>query len=246
MSLQYQSEPDETVEGVLAVEPPPPVEVIGPPVYTSALIACFAAVSIAQFAVGLDPSVLIAGFDKPAFLGGGEYWRILTGAVLHGGLAHIALNSFAFYSFGRLSEYLSDRAHTAIVFLIAAIAGGAVSAFFVPEGRSVGASGGILGVVGYLAAYTIQRRKFVTPEFRRSLLMNIGFILIFGLVLYQVIDNYAHIGGLAAGAVYGFLQVPSDPHKDPRESGSSAEIMGLAALATTIAVSIFSIYLLLS
>ncbi len=245
MSLQYQSEAEVPVPDEQGIEPPPPAEVIELPVYTSVMIACFAAVTIAQFSVGIERSAVIAGFHKPSFFYGGEYWRILTGAVLHGGFAHIALNSFAFYSFGRLSEYLSDRAHTAIVFWVAAIAGGAVSAYFVPDGLSVGASGGILGVVGYLAAYTVKRRKFVTWEFQKSLLMNIGFVLIFGLVLYQVIDNYAHIGGLAAGAIYGFLQVPGDPHKDPRESSKFTEI-GLVALGITIAVSLFSIYLILS
>ncbi|MBK9155587.1 MAG: rhomboid family intramembrane serine protease [Chloracidobacterium sp.] len=220
-------------------------ESFGVPVYTCVLITCIVAVTLIQFYAGLEASVDAAGFDKPQFAAG-EYWRILTGAALHGGVMHIFFNSYAFYSFGRLFEFLSNRAHLAIAFLLSAVAGGVLSFIFKPDGTSVGASGGILGIVGYLTVYAFRRRQFVSREFRKSLLMNIGFILLFGLVLYQVVDNYGHIGGLVCGAVYGFLQIPTDPYRDPREAGKVAETAGLVAMGVFIAVSIFSIYLILT
>lgn len=226
-------------------EQPPDRERFGVPSYTCILIACFIAVTAAQFYAGLGPSIESAGFVKPLF-SRGEYWRILTGAALHGGLLHIFFNSYAFYSFGRLFEFLSNRAHLAIVFLLAAIGGGILSLIFMPEGISVGASGGILGVVSYLAVYAFKRRQFVSPEFRKNLLMNIGFILIFGFILYEVIDNYGHIGGLIVGAVYGLIQIPSDPYVDPRAASNTTATAGLIALGIFIAVSAFSIYLILS
>jgi membrane associated rhomboid family serine protease len=220
-------------------------EPFGVPVYTSILIGCIVAVTATQLSTGLEESVAAAGFVKPAFKQG-EYWRILTGAALHGGLLHIFFNSYAFYNFGRLFEVLSNRAHLAVIFLLAAVGGGILSLIFMPDGRSVGASGGILGIVSYLAVYAFKRRQFISSEFRKSLLLNIGFILLFGLILYQVIDNYGHIGGLIVGAVYGAVQIPSDPHIDPRVAGKPAEAAGLAALGIFIAVSAFSIYLILA
>ena len=133
----------------------------------------------------------------------------------------------------------------AIVFLLSAIGGGILSLVFQPDGISVGASGGIVGLIGYLAVYAFRRRQFISPEFRKNLLVNIGFILVFGLVLYQVIDNYGHIGGLVTGAIYGLIQIPSDEYVDPRQAGSAVNVAGISALGIYIAACCFSILLIL-
>jgi membrane associated rhomboid family serine protease len=244
MSLEYRREApdehdlnrfeDEDIETV--------AEVIPFPIYTTILVGCVVFVTAIQFGTGIEEGALAAGFVKPAFREYGEYWRILTGATVHGGLAHIALNSFAFYSFGRLCEYLTDRAHVPIIFLLSVIGGGLVSYAFAPDGFSVGASGGILGLVGYLLVYSFKRRQFVSAEFRKSLIFNVGFIIVFGLMLYQVIDNYGHIGGLMVGTLYALVQVPSDPHVDPRAAGRTAKAAGFAALLFFIAVCGYSVY----
>lgn len=219
-----------------------PVETF--PAFTVVLIASYAAVAVAQFSVGLDRSVDAAGFDKRAFLHGHEYWLILTGAALHGGLLHLAMNSYAFYSFGKIFEMIANRAHLPIVFLISALVGGMLSVIFMPQGRSVGASGGIIGLIGYLLVYAFRRRQFITAEFRKGLLINIGIILVYGLLLFQLIDNYAHIGGLLAGAVYGLIQIPSDAYTDPRVAGPTTQTAGLAAMGLYIAVCCFAILLI--
>ena len=211
------------------------------PLYTAVLLVCIIGVTLAQFAFGLEHSIEAAGFDKQAFLLHHEYWRILTGAALHGGVLHILMNGYALYAIGSLVEVLSNRAHLAIVFLLAAIGGGILSLIFLPAGVSVGASGGIVGLIGYLAVYAFRRRQFISPQFRRSLLINIGFILLFGLALYQVIDNFGHIGGLVTGAVYGLIQIPSNEYVDPREVSSFASVAGVVALAIFIATSVFSV-----
>ena len=242
MSLEYIKDggPKPTEEA----EYGPPV-IPGIPIYSYILSACIVAVTAVQLYVGLPESVEIAGFDKPRFVHAHEYWRILTGAALHGGLLHLFMNSYALYGFGSLMELLSNRAHLAIVFLLSAVGGGLLSLAFLPAGVSVGASGGIVGFVGYLLVYAFRRRQFVSSEFRRSLLINVGFILICGLVLYQVVDNFGHIGGFVAGAVYGLIQIPSDEYVDPRNARSITKIFGAAALGIFFLTSVFSIILLL-
>lgn len=224
------------------------------PIYTFTLLGCIAVVFAAQYLTTNDPEFLLvdrfsatyAGFDKQAFLKAHEYWRILTGATVHSGILHVGMNSYALYMFGRLIEMLSNRAHVAIVFILSALGGGLLSLIFNPDVTSVGASGGIVGLLSYLAVYAFKRRKFISPEFRRSLLINIGFILVFGLVLYRIIDNYGHIGGLIVGAAYGYIQIPGDEYVDPRSAGRVTELAGLASLGLYIMTSILTILLLVN
>lgn len=189
MSLQYETEveekgiPQENIKNYRQAEAVFPL-------YSVILIVCLIAVSLAQFYVdgregfmfGGENSLLLAGFVKPLFWYG-QYWRILTGAALHGGIVHLAFNCYALYVLGKLIEMLSNRAHLAMVFLLSAIGGGILSLIFLPQGVSVGASGGIVGFLGYLAVYGYRRRELLSNQFLKSMLINIGFIALYGVML---------------------------------------------------------------
>jgi membrane associated rhomboid family serine protease len=239
------------------VEPDEPPVREHPPlaVYTYILLVGIGAVFLAQMIVGQgltsllvgdNYSALVAGFYKPLFTKHHEYWRILTGATIHGGLIHVLMNGYALLLFGRLVEMLSNRAHLAIVFLLACIGGGLLSLYFIPDGVSVGASGGIVGLLGYVTVYAFRRRKFISAEFRKSLLINIGFLFFFGLVLINVVDNYGHLGGLIVGGVYGLIQIPSDEYKDPRIAHPITRIAGVIALGVFLLACVLSIALLIA
>jgi membrane associated rhomboid family serine protease len=236
-----------------------PRQSIGPPTptYTYILIGAIAAVFISQVLfgdalgtlsltalAGDERSAIAAGFVKQYFVKDHEYWRILTGAAVHGGLVHVLMNCYAFLMFGRLVEMLSNRAHLAIVFLLSCIGGGLMSLFFLPATVSVGASGGIVGLLGYITVYAFRRRKFISPQFRKSLLINIGFLFVFGLILFNVVDNYGHLGGLITGAAYGFVQIPSNEYVDPREAKPITRALGVASVAIFVATCVLSILLI--
>ncbi len=221
------------------------------PLYSVILIACLVVVMMCQIAVdgtssvmlGGGESVNLAGFVKPVFADG-EYWRILTGAALHGGLIHLAFNCYALYILGKIIETLSNRAHLAIIFLLSVIGGGIMSFIFFPEAASVGASGGIIGFLGYLTIYGYKRRKLLTNAFLKNMIFNIALIGFIGFMLRDMIDNFGHLGGLLAGAIYGLVQIPSDIYEDPRTVSEMTDIIGKVALGTFIVVSLFTILIL--
>src|SRR5215204_2408049 len=204
------------------------------PVYTVILIACLVMVFASQLYAdrqssaieGGGMSILLAGFVKQ-FFREGQYWRILTGAALHAGLMHLVFNAYALYVLGKLIETLSNRAHLAIIFLLSAIGGGILSLIFLPEIPSVGASGGIVGFLGYLTVYGFRRRKLLPDGFLKNMLFNVGLIAFVGIFLMSNVDNFGHLGGLIVGAVYGLLQIPGDLYKDPREIGGLTKILGV-------------------
>jgi membrane associated rhomboid family serine protease len=208
------------------------------PYYSMFLIACLVIVTIVQLITENVESLLligevsgpVAGLVKP-LVWQGEWWRILTSATLHGFFPlHLYFNSQALFGFGSLIEQLSNRAHLPIVFLIAIVLGGVFSLFFMPNITSIGASGGIMGMIGYMAIFGYKRKRQLPANFLRSMLVNIGFIAAFGLIAYQFIDNFAHLGGLLAGAAYALIQVPSDPHANPRQVGRLTSILSVAGL----------------
>lgn len=228
------------------------------PFYSVVLIVCLLAVfgcqlvaeSQSRLPEGASFSLLLAGFVKPLF-NAGQYWRILTGATLHGGLLHLFFNCYALYVLGKLIETLSNRAHLAIVFLLSAIGGGILSLIFLPESPSVGASGGIIGFLGYLTVYGFKRRKLLPDGFLKNMLFNIGFIAFIGISLnlsqsenMPKIDNFGHLGGLIVGALYGLIQIPGDLYKDPREISGLTKLLGIAALGIFILTCVFSALLL--
>lgn len=223
------------------------------PYFSYILAACIVAVFVTQSFTdlsesttdGLPASIQTAGLVKQLVWGNGEFWRIMTGAALHGGFLHIYFNGQALYGFGSLIEYLSNRAHLAIVFVLAIIGGGFFSLFFMPETTSVGASGGIMGLIGYLAIYGYRRKRQLPPDFLKNMLINVGFIAAFGLVAYQIIDNFAHLGGFLVGAIYGFLQIPKDLGVNPRRVSAVTEALGYLAMGAFVFTSIFTILLIL-
>ncbi len=251
MSLDYQEKeeigavPDTQPEVIQRVTPVTPA-------FSIVLIVCIVLVWICQALFvsqetilfgGLN-SVIIAGFDKQFFLEG-QYWRILTGAALHGGIIHLAFNAYALYVLGKLVEFLSNRSHLAIVFLLSVIGGGLMSLIFLPEIPAIGASGGIIGFLGYLTAYGFKRRKLLSNAFLKNMLFNIGFIAVMGIFIIPNIDNFGHLGGLLVGLIYGFIQIPGDIYKDPRETGKFINILGYISLGIFILTSTFSIFLFL-
>ncbi len=211
--------------------------------FTFIFIASLVAVYLFQYANGLESSAHLAQSDN-VLIRNGQYWRLITGATMHGFHLHLFLNCMAFYNLGNAIEYLSNRAHLAIVFLFSAVGGGLLSLFLTPDIKAVGASGGILGLLGYLTIYGYRRRKLLPPSFLRTMLFNIGFIAAMGIVGYQYIDNGAHLGGLLVGAAYGLLQIPGDLHEDPREVDTLTVWLGYACLATFTGFAVLTILLI--
>jgi hypothetical protein len=91
-----------------------------------------------------------------------------------------------------------------ILYLATGIAGVAASYWFNPGAGSAGASGAIFGLFGVFLVFGLRNRKAIPSFFReaifRSVLPVIVLNLLIGYSLSSFIDNFAHIGGLVAGA----------------------------------------------
>jgi membrane associated rhomboid family serine protease len=121
--------------------------------------------------------------------------------MLHAGLVHYFINMLALWFVGAAIEMSHGWVAAAIIFTISAVGGAILSAIFLPEYITVGASGGIFGFIGACLADIIMNWKllfcdFVTPNGTKNrhamvvvvLLLDIGLNSIIGLTPF--VDNF--------------------------------------------------------
>ncbi len=172
--------------------------------YTDALIGLLVVVFVAEIFKGQAEAIQAAGLVKPA-IRNGQLWRVITAPLLHANYLHIWMNGLALFSVGRIVEVHSRREYLPLTFFLSALVGSLASIVFYPQTTSVGASGGIMGVIGFLLVLSYKRREVMPPGFSRSILVSIAATAVMGLVAYSVIDNAAHLGGLIAGVLLALI-----------------------------------------
>ena len=159
----------------------------------------------------------------------GEWWRLFTAPMLHGQLIHIVMNSLGLLYLGRRTEVMASWPHLALVFLVSMVAGGIASAYGLPAQASVGASGGIMGLLGFVLVFEWLHGRLVPKRATRRLVAALVFTFVVGFVGYNFIDNWAHGGGLVAGMLYAAIVFPksSSPHRPRATRGD--QILGVLA-----------------
>ncbi|TGG95086.1 rhomboid family intramembrane serine protease [Natronospirillum operosum] len=139
----------------------------------------------------------------------GQWWRLLSSVFLHGGLLHLVFNTLILANIGIMLEPLLGRwLYTGLYLLTGALAS-LTSVYFNYGAVSVGASGAIFGLYGYFLALLLSDlfRPEIRGQFLRGTVVFVGINLALGFTV-PMIDNAAHLGGLAAGAILGFATLP--------------------------------------
>lgn len=191
-------------------------------------------VGVAQVFSPYD-SIIAAGLVKPAVTQAGQWWRLFTAPFLHGGPIHFIFNASALLGLGRLAEALAGGRRMAMVFALSAFGGGVFSLMFMPHTTSVGASGGLMGLIGFLLVLGWLRKAILPPGFTRMFVLNVILVAVMGAVAYSVVDNAAHLGGFLAGLFCGGLMVRRDA-KLPLPP-TPVSILGGASSAVAIVLS---------
>ncbi len=179
---------------------------------TNLLVAINLLVYLAELATGgadrgrvVEQGVLYG----PAVVQGGEWWRIVSGAFLHGSIMHVAFNMFALYQVGNLVETLFGRVRFALLYAIALLGAAAAVLWFNYDQPTLGASGAIFGLFGALVAIGLR-----LGARGRGLIGQVVPVIAINLVFTFAVPGISaagHVGGLITGFVAGLLlfMVPS-------------------------------------
>ncbi|HEY6485075.1 MAG TPA: rhomboid family intramembrane serine protease [Candidatus Cybelea sp.] len=161
------------------------------------------------FTTQRSQNVLLEGALFPAaVLQDGQWWRIFTGAFLHGGLLHIGVNMLSLWSVGRFIEFALGPWRMLLVYFVSLVASGlGVVYLSAPTTPTLGASGAIFGIFGALFAVGFKLGKPGMDLVRA----NVGILVINLIITFTVpvISWPAHVAGLLAGFITTFaIYVP--------------------------------------
>jgi len=130
----------------------------------------------------------------------GLYYQLFTSLFVHANIAHIAGNMVFLLIFGLRGEEMFSLPEYLSIYFLGGLTGNLLSLAFLPlYTPSVGASGAIFAMFGATVIYA-----------RRSFSQSIIGALIYAFFLLFLssgigVNNYAHIGGLVAGLVMGYV-----------------------------------------
>ena len=127
-----------------------------------------------------------------------EYYRLITGAFIHGNIFHLAFNCYALYIIGSQIESFMGKYKYIIIYLFSAV-GASLLSIVISKYPSIGASGAIFGLMGSLIYFGYHYRVYLGTVIKSQIIPLIVVNLIIGFIFNGQIDNYAHIGGLISG-----------------------------------------------
>ncbi len=171
------------------------------------------------------PVLVAYGAKLNSLVEAGQWWRFVAPIFVHVNLLHLLVNMYGLWIIGPYVEKLYGGSKFIVLWVLTGIVSmvasyltvsparpfGALGRFLfkIHDDPSVGASGALFGLVGVLFVFGIKFRHELPEGFKRAfgigLLPMIVLNLFIGYIGRGLIDNAAHLGGLAAGAALGLV-----------------------------------------
>jgi rhomboid protease GluP len=190
--------------------------------------------------IGENAAIAVLGAKwGPFILRDHEYWRLVTAGFLHGGWLHILMNSWVLYDLGAQVEQFYGTPRFLVVYFAGTVGGFYLSTVMNPQTPSVGSSAGIMGLIGAMIAFGVMNRSSLGRAVRNHYARWVVYILAIGLLVPQfATDNWAHIGGLAAGFAIAYAA------GSPVRSTAAREGVWRVLAAVCIMVTLWSFFLI--
>jgi membrane associated rhomboid family serine protease len=168
-------------------------------------IAVAFGIEVATNSVGNDTALLKLGALPDNGQLHGEFWRVATYSFLHFNWLHLLLNVGLLFWIGQIVEQQIGTGQGALLYFVSVLCSAAVILmvhnWHPKEGATVGASGGVFGLLG--AALIIFYRQNGEPRLK----MRVWIVLAagFGVSLLPDVSMAGHVGGMIGGVPLAFL-----------------------------------------
>ena len=155
----------------------------------------------------------------------GAYWQLLTSAFTHVDMFHIGMNMLALWFLGPSLERALGRTRFLAVYLLSALAASAVVLWLsAPTSTTLGASGGVFGLIGALLVLAYKVRGEV-----RGVLIWLGINVVYTFLGPGSISWQGHLGGLVGGLAAALIVVYA-----PKANRSRVQLAGLIGLGVVL------------
>ena len=130
----------------------------------------------------------------------GDYYRLVTSAFMHYGIAHLLFNMYALYVIGAPLENWLGRVRFTTLYALSALGGSVLVYLLSPlNAATAGASGAVFGLFG--AYFVVSKRLNLNVGWVVGLIaLNLAFTFVIPALGGQQISWQGHVGGLITGA----------------------------------------------
>lgn len=165
----------------------------------------------------------------------GDWWRLITAATLHADAAHAVGNAGFFLVLGWAGAERFGAGVSTLVWLLTAVLGFVATMLFSEVTVSVGASGGLFGLLGAAGGHAFRYRHN-SPLVRRERMRALGgAVLLLAFTAFSPRANiHAHVGGFVTGLFVG-AALPRSPAGWPVQSSTAVLVSLLIGVAWAIA-----------
>ncbi len=145
----------------------------------------------------------------PDLVPGGVTWRLVAAGFLHLDEVHLAMNLLGLWVLGRLGERLGSSAAVFVGFLASSIGAYTIALFYMAASHDeprvlIGASAGVMGLVGGLATFSavgyFLRKDRLLGRGLRAMLAIVALQVVFD-SFHPMVSSFLHLAGCAVGAV---------------------------------------------
>ena len=181
-----------------------------------ALISGFGRFAVViDFLTFLKPNIALNGYInflsfEETFFEKGQWWRLLTPMFVHFSFAHLVFNCLWIYVLGSKIELFDGHIKFILLVIFSSIFANYSQYIFTESFLFGGLSGVVYGMFGFcmiIELDTKNERYGLPPAIYLFMIvwMILGFLGILTLFGFGSIANYAHLGGLIGGIVFGMV-----------------------------------------
>ena len=142
----------------------------------------------------------------------GQYYRLFTAMFLHADPQHLLSNMMMLALAGAIVENYTGHLFFIFLYIMSGFVGNMISMAYEIRNSldwfSVGASGAIMGLTGFVVVWiVINRKRFITNRNVLFRLLLLGAFVIHACFFQEGANTAAHLGGFLSGIVLGIINI---------------------------------------